>query len=203
MTRSPVAAPMGPAVSVVRPVSLAYSASTRSRASRSASARACPRPASVSGLSAWYPWTRPSRFHCVSPWRMSITRASATARPQPPLEQPPARTGRLCEHAGIRLGSLQANLEAHQLVAAERVDCQALSGAPLRQHRIQSGLPRAQALDGDDHVARGEARLLRRPALQHVGDRGITVFRSRADAEHRQAGNIFRAGAFAALVRER
>src|SRR2546430_1268455 len=97
MTRSPVAAPMGLAVSVVRPVSLAYSASTRSRASRPASARACPRPSSVSGLSAWYPCTRPSRFHCVSPWRMRITRASATTRPQPTVEQPPARAGRLGE----------------------------------------------------------------------------------------------------------
>src|SRR2546425_1922890 len=203
MTRSPVAAPMGLAVSVVRPVSLAYSASTRSRASRPASARACPRPSSVSGLSAWYPCTRPSRFHCVSPWRMRITRASATTRPQPTVEQPPARAGRLGEHAGVRLGPLQANLEAHQLVPAERLDRQALSGAPLRERAVQSDPPRAQALDRDDHVAGGDSRFLRRPALQHVGHRAIPVFRSRTDAEHRQPRNIFRAGALAALVRRR
>src|SRR5207253_1615752 len=90
-----------------------------------------------SGLSAWYPCTRPSRFHCVSPWRMRITRASATTRPQPTVEQPPARAGRLGEHAGVRLGPLQANLEAHQLVPAERLDRQALSGAPGQSPRRQ------------------------------------------------------------------
>ena len=57
------------AVSAARRNGLVYRAAKRSPPSSSASARACARPASLSGGSAW-PWKRLSRFQSVSPCLM-------------------------------------------------------------------------------------------------------------------------------------
>src|SRR6185295_5628070 len=97
---------------------------------------------------------------------MSRIRASATARPQPTFEVPQTRTARrFGEHAGIGLRASELRIESHELVATEGMDCHPLSGAALRERRIQSGLPRAQAIDGDDHIAGSDARSLRGPAF--------------------------------------
>src|SRR6266581_2200657 len=142
---------------------------------------------------------RPARFHSVSPWRMRMSRVSSTARPQPALAQPlPAR--RFGEHAGIGIRALELRLEAHQLVAAKGVYPDALSRAALGQGRVQSRLSGPQPVDGDQQVAGGDARLLRRAAFEHVRHGAIITLRSRANAEHREPSSFFRAGRSSSLV---
>src|SRR6266581_4729470 len=142
---------------------------------------------------------RPARFHSVSPWRMRMSRVSSTARPQPALAQPlPAR--RFGEHAGIGIRALELRLEAHQLVAAKGVYPDALSRAALGQGRVQSRLSGPQPVDGDQQVAGGDARLLRRAAFEHVRHGAIIALRSRANAEHREPSSFFRAGRSSSLV---
>src|ERR1700704_443241 len=95
---------------------------------------------------------RPARFHSVSPWRMRMSRVSSTALSQPAFAQPlPAR--RFGEHASIGFRASELRIEGHELVATEGMDRHPLSGAPLRKRGIQSGLPRAQTIDSDDHIA--------------------------------------------------
>src|SRR5256885_9009181 len=110
----------------------------------------------------------------------------ASVGPQPALEQLLPRTGRFREHAGIGIRALEASLESHHLVAAERVDRHRLSGLPLRKRWIQPGLSRAQAIDGDDHIPGSDARLLRRAAFEHVRDGGVIPPPPPTYAEHRQ-----------------
>src|SRR5258707_5727136 len=45
---------------------------------------------------------------------------------------------------------------------------------------IQSGVPRAQAIDSDDHIAGSHARSLRGAAFEHVRDGGVIVMSSKA-----------------------
>src|SRR5438876_5815234 len=94
-------------------------------------------------------------------------RASASAK------QPPADAVRLGEHAGIGVRVREPRLEAHQLVAAKGVYPDALSRAAFGQRRVQSRLSWPQALHRDDHVAGGDARLLRRAAFEHVRDGSV------------------------------
>src|SRR5437764_14821651 len=102
---------------------------------------------------------------------------SATARPQPALEQLSARAGRLGEHAGIVIRALEPRLEAHQLVAAKAVNPDALSCAALGQGRIESRLPWPQSVHSHDHVADSDGRLLSRAAFEHLRDAGTIALR--------------------------
>src|SRR5712671_4129538 len=105
-------------------------------------------------------------------WRQTICSSySSTASPQPAFAQPlPVR--RFGEHAGIGFRPPELRIEGHELVAAECMDRHPLSGAPLRERCIQSGPPRAQAIDSDDHIAGSDARSLRGAAFENVRDAG-------------------------------
>src|SRR5260221_11760342 len=117
---------------------------------------------------------RPARFHSVSPWRMRMSRVSSTARSQPAFAQPlPA--SRLGQDASIGFRASELRIEGHELVATEGMDHHPLSGAALRERCIQSGVPRAQAIDSDDHIAGSYARSLRGAAFEHVRDGGVMV----------------------------
>src|SRR5260370_17436415 len=95
------------------------------------------------------------------------------------------------KNASLGFRASELRVEAHELVATEGMDRHPLSGAALRKRCIQSGLPRAQAIDGDDHIAGSDARSLRCAAFEHVGDGGVIVMRSRANAEHREPRTLF------------
>src|SRR6267143_3970301 len=127
-------------------------------------------------------------------------RPSATARPQPALEQLSPRADGLRQHAGIGVRTSEPRLEAHQLVAAKSVYPDALSRAVFGQGRVEARPPGPQALHRDDQVAGGNARFLSGAAFEHVGDGGVLALRPRANAEQREPRGAFRARRSAALV---
>src|SRR5258706_2507674 len=113
------------------------------------------------------------------------------------------RCRRYGEHDGIGFRSYDLRFEGHELVATEGMHHHPLSGPALRERCIQSGLPRAQAIDSDDHIAGSYARSLRGAAFEHVRDGGVIVMSSRANAEHRESRSAFRASRSAAFVLRR
>ena len=98
----------------------------------------------------------------------------------------PLRHGNL--HAG-HATALQRHLEAHQLVAAEGVHGHRVADAVAREQLVQVGrvAVHAQAIDGDQDVARRQAGLVRRAAFVHLGQLGAAGVAADAGVQRRLA----------------